>query len=196
MTNSLHEMGFAHSYPTPDEERVVEKAGIFDNTLSGGKGKIVGITNDKVFKSVFGMKVAGVDRFVDGGGKKRSRSRTVGFEGDGFLDNKFKGVVLMSLVVEGGFEIVVMAFFVHLDQIGVGTSDDGFVALIRNQLSFGDEGLINSRCEDDFEFLLGVFPNLIEVHKINKLSKIGRIENVDSGVSFGFPHNNKVVFHI
>jgi len=37
---------------------------------------------------------------------------------------------------------------------------------------------------------------LIEVHKINKLSKIGRIENVDSGVSFGFPHNNKVVFHI
>lgn len=167
MANSLHEMGFAHPYPTPDKEGVVEKAGIFDNTLSGSESKIIGITNDKVFKSVFGMKVAGVDRFVDGGGKKRSRGRIVGFESDGFLNNKFKSVVLMGLVVEGGFEIVVMAFFVHFDQIGVGASDDGFVALIRNQLSFGDEGLINSRSEDDFEFLLGVFPNLIDVHKIN-----------------------------
>jgi len=189
-------MGFADTDSSPNKKRIIGKPGVFNNTLGGGVGEIVTVADNEVTEGVFGMKVAGVDRFVDGGGKKRSRSRTVGFEGDGFLDNKFKGVVLMSLVVEGGFEIVVMAFFVHLDQIGVGTSDDGFVALIRNQLSFGDEGLINSRCEDDFEFLLGVFPNLIEVHKINKLSKIGRIENVDSGVSFGFPHNNKAVFHI
>ncbi len=46
VADGLHKMGFADSYPTPDEEWIVEKTGSFGDTLGGSKGKIVAIANN------------------------------------------------------------------------------------------------------------------------------------------------------
>jgi len=137
-------MSFANTDSTPDKKGIVEKAGVFDNALGSGKGKVIGVANNQIFEGVFGVKTAGVLGLMDRGGKERGGGGIAGFSGDRFLDNKFKIVVLFGLIVEGGFEVVVMAFFVHFDQIRIGTGNDGFVVLIGDELSFGDKGLVDS----------------------------------------------------
>lgn len=57
--NGLHQMGFANPDATPNKERVVGKAGVFDDALGGGKGEIVTVANDQIIEGVFGME-AGV----------------------------------------------------------------------------------------------------------------------------------------
>ena len=75
MTDSLHQMGFTNSDSTPDKEGVVGKAGIFDDTLSGGVSKVVAVADYQVVKGIFRMK-AGADS-----GKGRRRILLIGKEG-------------------------------------------------------------------------------------------------------------------
>jgi len=47
------------------------------------------------------------------------------------LEDKIESSVLFGLTVEGGFEEMVVAFFVHVDEIGIGTGDDSFAIFER-----------------------------------------------------------------
>lgn len=94
-------MSFTNPYPTPNKERIIGEAWIFNNTLGGGEGKIITIANYKFVKGVFGMKVgsSGIGK-RRGIGKKRGGCIGVGFKLDRFLDDKEKGIVGFGLIVE------------------------------------------------------------------------------------------------
>ena len=129
MTDSLHQMGFANPDSTPDKEGVVGKAGIFDDTLSGGVGKIIAVADHQVVKGIFRMK-AGTDS-----GKGRRRILLIGKEGGGIngragvngFDFKYQGVLGLGVTVEGGFEILIIIFLIFFSDSGVGAADGGSV---------------------------------------------------------------------
>lgn len=106
-------MGFADPYPTPDKERVVDSAGIINNALGGSKGKIITVANNKIGKSVFGVKIGFGGRDESGSVKKRS-GRGSGGAGDNGRSNKFEDAGLLGLVVEGGFKKLMIAATVEI----------------------------------------------------------------------------------
>ncbi len=80
------------------------------------------------------------------------------------MDDKFESDVEFGLVVEGFFEELVIAFFIEVDEVGIGTGNGGSLVIEGKELGFGDKGLENGRSEDDFHFFLNVFPKLVEIH--------------------------------
>ena len=111
-------MSFADTDSTPDKERVVSKSGVFDDTLSGGVGIVVGITNDEVIKSVLRVKVGG----VGAGGRSERKERGRVFGGvrrrrDVRLKDELKFVFGFGLIVKSVLEKLMVAFVVDVNQI-------------------------------------------------------------------------------
>lgn len=50
-------MGFAYARGSVDEQGVIGSAWVFDHSLSGGEGQIVGEADDEVFQGVFEVEV-------------------------------------------------------------------------------------------------------------------------------------------
>lgn len=49
-----------------------------------------------------------------------------------FLDNKGEGVVGFGLVVESTFEKIVVAFFIDINQVGIGTRNSSSTVFVGN----------------------------------------------------------------
>ena len=112
------------------------------------------------------MKIgAGDIKTTGGSGRSEKRTGSGTAFGSEFLDDEVEAAVKLGLVIEGGFEKVVVSFFVNVDKVRVRASDDDLIIFEGDELSFGNKGLKDGRSKDDFEFFLGIFPKTIEIHK-------------------------------
>jgi len=157
-------MGFADTDAAPNEEGIVGKTGVFDNALGGGIGKIVAVADDKMVESVVGMEIGGIDFGRGGEGKQGRGGSGIFGRGNNFLNNENKDIVVFGLIVKSFFEELIVALTIEIDNIGIGTGNGGGMVFEGKQLSAGDESLKDSRIEDDFHFLLNIFPKTVEIH--------------------------------